>query len=246
MCSQEKVRVHQFDRYYLCNFLCEKCLGCKHLPDMSAYDFEPGAAWKTLLFTDAAYKHSRSPKSPWTCVKSWTMFRNRDDLLHMLYLGLAKDVSGQCLFDFAWEGSDCNGPNVCVCLALLIHSWLFWMASRSHDSPPTRPVAHWSYRTLPRIHESMGAGKPWLNGSGDGIHSDWKSMESRTQCAIENKMNGLVVMYLSVSLYIYVYICISIKSAEADREIVGGCGGELSSNHCLLRTFCKDHLEALS
>ena len=57
---KERVRVHKFPRHYQCNFLCEKCLGCKHLPNGNAYDFAPDAGWKGMLISQRHNKYIRN------------------------------------------------------------------------------------------------------------------------------------------------------------------------------------------
>jgi hypothetical protein len=98
----DRVRTHQFARNYLCNFMCERCYCSKVLPECSPFDFREGAMWLRMLVTHVAYMACNDPHSPWTCVRSWTMFRNRDDLLHTMWLGFAKDIIAQCIFDLAW------------------------------------------------------------------------------------------------------------------------------------------------
>ena len=109
---KERVKVKKFQRNFQCNFLCEKCLGCRHLVEGNAYDMAEGALWTKLLVTHEGYLASTSPSdlSPFVRFRSWTIQRNRDDLLHCCWLGFAKDVSGQLMFDVAtmYMGGDLN------------------------------------------------------------------------------------------------------------------------------------------
>ena len=78
-----------FHRNYQCTFLCKKCLASKE-PDVAyAYDFSPYAKWKDLLVSHSLYLNATAAAllSPWTRIRSWTIFRNREDLLHNKYLG---------------------------------------------------------------------------------------------------------------------------------------------------------------
>ena len=98
---KERVLVHRFHRNYLANFQCEKCLATRHREDTSAYDFGPQAAWRSLEVSHATYLLStpRHLQSPFTMFRSWHIHRNRMDLLHGVWLGIAKDVSGQIAYD---------------------------------------------------------------------------------------------------------------------------------------------------
>lgn len=102
---KDKVRTHRFQRNYQSNFMCERCLCCKHLREGNPYDFSVLANWLKMLVTHAAYLRSNEPKSPWIRVRSWTIFRNRDDLLHMEFQGFIRDVAAQLIWDLAWDMS---------------------------------------------------------------------------------------------------------------------------------------------
>jgi hypothetical protein len=100
---KEKVKQHKFSRNWQCNFLCERCLGCRHLQCGNAYDFRESALWRQLPVDHTSYLRSTSADqlSPWAMIPSWRIDRNTDDLLHMIWLGFGKDVIGQLLFDLA-------------------------------------------------------------------------------------------------------------------------------------------------
>jgi hypothetical protein len=100
---KEKVKQHRFSRAWNCLFLCERCLGCRHLQSGSAYDFNQHAAWKSMLVDHDLYMRSTPPEalSPWCKIRSWRLDRVHDDLLHTVWLGWGKDLIGQLLHDFA-------------------------------------------------------------------------------------------------------------------------------------------------
>jgi hypothetical protein len=99
---KEQNRVHLFARNYLCNFMCIKCLAHKSIPEANPFDFRESAGWLQMLMSHESYMFSQNRKSPWSCVRSWTIHRNLDDLLHMFWQGFIKDISAQCIWEFGW------------------------------------------------------------------------------------------------------------------------------------------------
>jgi hypothetical protein len=104
---KEKVKVHRYPRNYMCIFFCERCLSHRHMSDTgNGYYFADDALWMQMIVSHEQYVLTTPPgyHSPWLAFPSWTIDRHRDDLLHMLYLGVVKDVAGQVLFDLATVG----------------------------------------------------------------------------------------------------------------------------------------------
>jgi hypothetical protein len=98
---KERVKLHRLSRNYQCNFMCEKCVAHRYNAFANGYDFGPNAVWRQLEVSHETYllstpEHSRSP---FCRLRSWTIHRNRPDLLHGVWLGIAKDVCGQFMFD---------------------------------------------------------------------------------------------------------------------------------------------------
>ena len=116
---KEQIRQHRYERNYMANFFCDKCLANKHLPMGNGYDFRVGAGWKTMLLSHSHYlaTHLGSDRSPWAQVRGWSIFRCREDLLHNAYLGWGKDVAGQLIFDLSYQHG--AGANMNDNLAML-------------------------------------------------------------------------------------------------------------------------------
>ena len=72
-------------------------------------------------------------------VRSWSIYRNRDDLLHMLWLGLAKDITGQCIFDFAW-GASAAAPSDGRLYGIRNGSRVWGLGLRSMDMSTDIPI----------------------------------------------------------------------------------------------------------
>ena len=96
---KERVKAHRFKRNYLCNFLCERCLGNRHLSECSAFDFRPGADWRCHLQTHENYlaTTAESDLSPFAALPRLRVDRCKWDLLHVCFLGFGKDVIGSTL-----------------------------------------------------------------------------------------------------------------------------------------------------
>ena len=98
---KERVKQHHFCRNYMCNHLCEKCLGHRHNDVGNAYDMSEDTLWQKLLVSHETYLvvTPLAELSRFVRFRSWTIYRNRDDLLHNCWLGFCKDVCGQLAFD---------------------------------------------------------------------------------------------------------------------------------------------------
>lgn len=100
---KERVKMHRFTRNWQSNFMCERCLATKHLPETTPYDFGSGAAWRKTEVSHRTYV-ALTPEpqlSPWIAVRGWRLDRCSDDLLHTVWLGVGKDLGGQMLFELA-------------------------------------------------------------------------------------------------------------------------------------------------
>ena len=166
---KERVKVHRFCRSFNRNFVCERCLGCRHLAFGNAYEFRRGAAWRRMKVSTAMYMQStpRDELSPWASVPGWSLEANRPDTLHMLWLGVAKDVTGQLLLDFAQHLHDHTRRDVNDCLADLWVECSMWCWSMRVDVKfkvfTTRTVSWASNGDYPTIETQMKAAKSkWL------------------------------------------------------------------------------------
>jgi hypothetical protein len=69
----------------------------------NGYNFNDDAVWKSLQVSYSDYLAATPAefRSPWCKHPSWSLQRHRDDLLHLMYLGIVKDVAGQILHELA-------------------------------------------------------------------------------------------------------------------------------------------------
>jgi hypothetical protein len=99
---KEKVKLNRFTRNWQSLFVCEFDLSCKHMANGSCcYDFTEGAEWHRISQETYMLSTVGEERSPWAQVTSWSIFMNLFDLLHLLYLGVGKDVAGQLIWEFA-------------------------------------------------------------------------------------------------------------------------------------------------
>ena len=97
----EETKLHMFQRNYLCNFLCKRCLGNRHLDVGCAYNMSASRDVGDLLCDHAHYLATTpfGQQSVWVNEPSWTIERNIGDGLHMMWLGVGKDLGAQLLDD---------------------------------------------------------------------------------------------------------------------------------------------------
>ncbi len=93
-----------YDRYYLKNRICETCMACKPTgkdadPNMNYQDFRDGPRQMTFL-NDETYRRTATIVSPWHKMPGWTLHTCCHDLLHVVFLGTAKDMIGSLLADW--------------------------------------------------------------------------------------------------------------------------------------------------
>ena len=96
---KEKVKINKFVRNYAANFCCEFCLASKSLLTTNAFDFRPEAGHRQHLTSHRHYLLTTSPGdlSPWSIFRNWDITRNKFDMLHVLWLGYAKDIAASAL-----------------------------------------------------------------------------------------------------------------------------------------------------
>ena len=126
----EKVKQHRFFRNFNCNFFCEWCLCCRHMAFLNGYNFSDDADWKDTIMTQDQYRRSHvgNDLSPWHKVRGWTIFRNLMDLLHLIWLGIAKDVCGAELKMLAMTLYP--GDSLAYALRQLWHQCKIWYQDR--------------------------------------------------------------------------------------------------------------------
>ena len=147
---KERAQLHRLRQNFQRTKLCEKCHAVRNSQTMNAYNFEDGADWMLQLISQQEYlgMAQGEARSPWAQVESWNIYGNRDDLLHMVYLGFGKDVAGQLLFDFAWQY---GGGDLDASLFELSVECRRWLKERGLVSAGIRS---WSKSTVGRSSEN--------------------------------------------------------------------------------------------
>ena len=78
-------------------------MGSRHLADFNAYDFGPSSRCRSVQVTQRHYEetHTGEQRSPWSLLPAWSIFANHYDLLHLVYLGFARDLCATFLLILA-------------------------------------------------------------------------------------------------------------------------------------------------
>ena len=148
--GKEEARTHRLPRKWNMNFLCKKCLGCRHMTYGNAYNFLPEAEWKNMIVTHRSYllgcQRNPGMRSPWTSTKSWEYRRNRDDLLHQCWLGWGKDVGGQLLKEAGeWEVDRAADAGDSIDINDGLHR--VWVQFCKHNLELGKPCGHSPFTT---------------------------------------------------------------------------------------------------
>ena len=103
--------LHGFRRFYGAMFMCDECLALRAFPrapmELFYGDFTAGARHRSTFVSHAEYMDSEEHLSPWTEVPGWSKAQNFWDVLHVVWLGTARDAAAACLVDL-WEVFGCG------------------------------------------------------------------------------------------------------------------------------------------
>lgn len=127
--GKARVECNLFDRYYNCTYICESCLAQKRskrsTPDMWYFDFRPSSPRHLTTIDDATYRQTCKVISPYHCISGWTLGTCLRDLLHVIFLGTAKDLIPSIIADWVDNGL-LGGPHMSLhdrlrCFSLEMH-----------------------------------------------------------------------------------------------------------------------------
>jgi hypothetical protein len=96
-------QLHRFQRYYQTTFPCPRCLCTQPYPRaerrLSYLDMSASAPYAQTVLTDTDYVALDQRCSHWSSVPGFALSTCYHDLLHVLFLGVGKDVVASLLVD---------------------------------------------------------------------------------------------------------------------------------------------------
>lgn len=99
-----RYQCNMFERFYQCRFMCDQCMSQNPTPksnqEMWYFDFRPESPRYLTYISDLTYRRTASALSPWACMPGWSLRSCFYDMLHIVYLGVARDLVGNLLSDF--------------------------------------------------------------------------------------------------------------------------------------------------
>jgi hypothetical protein len=100
------VQMNQDVRHYGCNNICEECLASKTVPMFFYTNFSEDAPYSFTRVTRNVSEllGDRVDRSPWVAHPDWDRTREFKDLVHIVWLGFAKDLGGSGLWTLAEDG----------------------------------------------------------------------------------------------------------------------------------------------
>ena len=106
--AKARVETNEFERHYGCTYICESCCAqhpvYRHEPEMSYMNFDPDSARHLTAIDHETYVRTCSTVSPWHVVPGWTLGTALHDLMHVVFLGTARDLIPSLLADFLEHG----------------------------------------------------------------------------------------------------------------------------------------------
>lgn len=87
---------HRFQHHYNKTWICDECFAVQHFKNSPKHllfqDFRPDALHKLTRFADLGYRRAFALNlSPWAIVPGWSLNLTLKDLMHVLFLGCARD-----------------------------------------------------------------------------------------------------------------------------------------------------------
>ena len=93
--------MHGFTRNYLCTQMCEQCFAIKNLPAQHSplhfKDMWPDPGYAVATMDHELYLRMERQPSPWLKVAGWRLETVTWDLLHNVFLGVARDLIASSL-----------------------------------------------------------------------------------------------------------------------------------------------------
>lgn len=91
-----KCEIHRLARSYHSNWLCERCAASKVNAPTLYTNFNSNAIWRIATYTKESYLATTAPRdrTPWIQVRGFDFSRCLDDVMHILHLGVCKDLRG--------------------------------------------------------------------------------------------------------------------------------------------------------
>ena len=86
---------HLFDQYYLCKLCCDRCEAVKPTTseqhEMTFKNMSPTAPYVATCKDHSMYLRSCRRVSPWNAVPGWQLESVSYDIMHCIFLGVARD-----------------------------------------------------------------------------------------------------------------------------------------------------------
>lgn len=143
MDSKARAECHKFSRKYNSMYICDNCYAVqlsKNAPkELNFKTFTPASLWMLTMVSHAVYKTTEPNLSPWADIPGWHFRTCWRDLLHVLYLGWAKDLIPAVLASL-WDAG-CLNDHADLDAALRA-TWMSFMSwCRQHKiSAPSGPI----------------------------------------------------------------------------------------------------------
>lgn len=102
--GKARVECNLFERFYNCKYICESCLSQRRTshsnPALWFFDFRESSPRHLTAIDDATYRQTCKKLSPYHCIPGWSLGTCLRDLLHVVFLGTAKDLVPSLLADW--------------------------------------------------------------------------------------------------------------------------------------------------
>lgn len=101
--GKARKELHFFSRSYMSTYCCDSCLATQANPraprELYYGDFGVAAPYRATLIDHERYLQMGGTISPWIRVPGWRLELTFHDLLHVLYLGILRDVCASAIVE---------------------------------------------------------------------------------------------------------------------------------------------------
>ena len=133
-----RAETHMHARNYQATFICDQCCATQAFPKaprVTLYtDFSAAALWRETILDAEAYVQTCT--SPWATISGFRPELLHWDLMHIVYIGFARDVIGSMLGEFVLQGLLPAAPTETASLRLWWGGFRDWCKQNRIACPP--------------------------------------------------------------------------------------------------------------
>ena len=102
--GKARAEANRFERFYSCMYICDACLSQRKTkksdPNLWYFDFRDSSPRHMTRIDDTTYRQTAKEISPYHLIQGWKLETCLRDIMHVVYLGTARDLIPSLLGDW--------------------------------------------------------------------------------------------------------------------------------------------------